>query len=551
MAGAGDVAGKSSIVPESEHITDVDARRSLARARAFQGDYDAAIDMYQRLCEENAADPGLVTEMARTAAWAGRMEMALSFYGILLTPPVDRRLLEHLVPLVDGKAGGVLQQHMDILRKRVAKGSIWQEFADIQESRDRITASLDTNRARRFETIMASLHPVFMIQRKAGLERDAKQDAWEGRLLHARNEYAALLRLDPTNQEAAFDAGQVECRLGLCDLAADRYAAMIARGQDHSLVRRALTKMRVRHHPGLTSRYAYWRETGYGDLAGMRRHHYGLGGDVPVLCRMNIAVVAEQWREKGDFDDTAASASGGTVSFNGPINAWLDAAASWTLKDYSDDALDDKHLGRAEIRVNGYDYIQLGVGFSRENLPANTFALRRGIETDTWWLSASADPARRVNLAATLRRIDYSDDNKGVFHDMTLAYRFSDHPRTLKVMLTGVYRHTENDNRYVYAGNRLMTIIHPYWAPKDYTAGSVVVQWRHALSAPHFCGNDQHYYDIRIGGGSDSDSNPGGHVAATWHYEFNTRWTVELNGFLHLSEEWDATGLDGRLAFRF
>ena len=85
----------------------------------------------------------------------------------------------------------------------------------------------------------------------------------------------------------------------------------------------------------------------------------------------------------------------------------------------------------------------------------------------------------------------------------------------------------------------------------NYTAGSAEVEWRHDLSAPHFCGNDRHYYEIRISGGSDANSNAGGSLAAAWHYEFRTRWTVALNGLVHRSGDWDADGLWAEVSVRF
>lgn len=522
-----------------------------ARIKAARGDYENAVAIYKELHARTPADPVPVREMARTAVWAGDMEEALSYYAMLLTPAVDRQLLDAVAPMVKGEDAGGLHPAVAGLQHSVAGGSIWEGYDEICTAQSRLQTVLDPERKRQLQRIMENLLPAFLIQRSAALERDAKQYAWHNRLLHARDAYRTLVQVEPFSREARFDLGQVECRLGLCDRAADRYAALLADGSEHDLANQALKKMRSLHRPALTVGYAGWHESGYGDLAGIRRQQFKMKLEVPVICRMKISAAVQQWHERGDFGDETARADGGTLSFNGPITAWLDAAASWTLKDYTDDLYDDKQLGAGEIRVNVYDYVHLELGFARENLPANTFGLRQGIETDTWRIGARAEPTRRVTLAANLRTIDYSDDNQGVYHDMALGYRIMDFPQRLTIRLIGEYRDTDKDSRFVYSDGRLADIIHPYWSPMDYTAGSAEVEWRHHLSAPHFCGNDRHYYEVRISGGSDSNSNAAGILAAAWHYEFRTRWTLAFNGLVHRSEDWDAEGLWADVSVRF
>ncbi len=524
-----------------------------ARILSWGRDYAEARSVYTRLHENNPRDPVPVKEMARTAVWAKNMDQARDDYTRLLTPAVDKQLLTLLEPLVSASdKTGFLQAVVDRLRDQVDTGSIWEGFADFQQTMpDLLRSSLDASRKRRIEEIRLRLWTDFLVQRTVSLERDAKQYTWDGRLIHARSAYQELVRMQPANREALFDLGQVECRLGLCDRTAERYEIFTAGDFSHTRARQALQKMDIRHHPGLAAGYSYWAEDGYGELAGIRKHHHSLALDIPLDCRMNLAFKARRWVEQGDFHHLTARASGGTMGVSGQVTAWFGLAAEWTRKNYSQSRFDDETFGSGKLWFNLYDYARLELGYQNQSELYNTFGLQQGIEADTWWLGIQSSPLRKLDLSATLRTKKYSDDNRARHHDFSVGYRFSEHPRILKLIANGQYRDMDQDNRFIYDGPVLQNIIHPYWCPEDYTAGSLVLEWRHDISEQYFCGNEQHFYDIRVGMGSDSNQNLAANCEITWHYEFRKRWTAEINALLHQSEDWDALGGWAILARRF
>jgi len=118
------------------------------------------------------------------------------------------------------------------------------------------------------------------------------------------------------------------------------------------------------------------------------------------------------------------------------------------------------------------------------------------------------------------------------------------------VTANGEYRNTRYQDIYLYSGQgELLDIIHPYWTPRDYLAGSVTLEWNHDLSPQFFCGGERNFYVVKTTFGTDTEDNPAVRLEIEWRYEFLDNWMISLKGLLHRSREWDATG--GRLELRY
>ncbi len=523
-----------------------------ARILSWNQAYEKSLDTYEKLHRQNRKDPVPVTEMARVASWAKQMPRAFAYYEKLLAPPVDRQLSEALQNIMNDQPAEALSKAYKRLEETLNDDNVYDGYRQFRAASDDVCAAVSSEQQQEIKRILVDLLPAYLIQRRTTLELRAKRHVYHDRLLHARNELQDLLDISPGNQEARFMLGQVQCRLGLCDAAADTYERILEVNASHNLAKRAFEASRAQHRPALFLRQKYWHERGRGELSGIDTFRTTAGVDIPVFCRLNLKLSGHHWYERGDVQDETATATGGTLSLEGKLNAWLRFRLSATYKDYKESAYEDQHLGSAAIWADVYDYAQVGMGVKRETELYNTFGIRQGVTSDTHWLSLELQPVRRVSVDAKLRGTEYSDDNRGTFHDLSVGYKISRHPRTLKFILHGEYRDTEEENVFqINSRNRLQNIVHPYWTPRDYTAWDVILEWRHDISEQFFCGNDLHFYDIRVGVGSDSDNNPGATLEGTWHYELSNHWTFELSGLLHESEDWDATGLWGRAKYRF
>jgi hypothetical protein len=401
------------------------------------------------------------------------------------------------------------------------------------------------------EVVLADLYPAFVVQKAAYLEGEGKRLAWNRRFVRAMETYESLIDFAPGNQEAAFDHAQIQCALGLCDREETSYERLLDVDPLHSLAALALERVKIRGNPSLEAGGRYWSERGRGELAAMDRYRTDLGLDVRLDCRFHLRVTGHHWVEHPSDGDTSHGADGFTLGFNGVFTPSVRGEAGWTRKVYRRDAFEDTDTGYARVWWNLRDLVTMGLGYERTDELTNRFGLQQGIQSDAYQFSLQSHITRRLEALAQVRTVRYTDDN-GLRH-LVLAggYSFTDHPRTLKVTVTGEYRDAREPNAFHYDGERLVDITHPYWTPQDYAAGAVTLSWNHDLSERLFCGAERHVYDLALTVGTDTEHNPSVAVRGEWHVEFLDHWTLHVNGLIHRSELWDAESVGMTLRYRF
>ena len=167
-------------------------------------------------------------------------------------------------------------------------------------------------------------------------------------------------------------------------------------------------------------------------------------------------------------------------------------------------------------------------------------------------------------LSATIggEYADYSDDNSGVQADAAVGYALTEHPREIKITVSGEYRHITNESQEIRTrqpdseiqnnqGVVLTDISHPYWTPQDYLGTALTLEWRHDLSEFQFCGTRENIYDLQLMVGTDTESNPSLELKGTYSLDFAENWTLELEGMVHESRDWDARALHLGVKYRF
>jgi len=384
------------------------------------------------------------------------------------------------------------------------------------------------------------------------LERRAKDLVWHHRYSQALPVYESLLHFTPGNLEARFDQAQLYCTLGLCGYEAPAYRELLDRDPFHNLAALALSKQRIRSSPAMEFSSWYWREGGRGDLSRIQRLRSSVSLEVPFFCQYRLKLTGHQWNERPDWSGQSHLAEGYSLEGTGVFNSLLQGEAGYTHRKYRDGRFMDRDTGYGRLSLRLRDDVTVGGGYERTNEIYNEFGIRQGLQADVWSLFAVSYPTRHVDLRGEARYIRFSDDNRGQFASVAAGYAFTDHPRVFKAILSGEYRHSEQESRYLYDGTgRLADILHPYWTPKNYTALGLTLEWRHDLSKLFFCGNDLHFYDVRTSFGTDSESNPYLKLEGEWHYEFRMHWTVGLVGMIHRSRDWRGDSLYATIRYRF
>ena len=521
-----------------------------ARVLSWAKRYRASMALYEKIQTLNAADPVPRREYARVALWGKFEKEAFRAYENLESPPVGRVLFEDLSPLAGEIEDRNLREALKRLREQPPEGGSFEAYEAFAETAKRGASGREPELGRRIDLALAERHALWRIQKGAALEKKAKRLFWERRPIRALKAYEDLLRFAPGHAEARFDYAQVNCALGLCDREADVYRDLLRTDPLHSLAATALQRQKIRSRPSLRAGQSYWNEDGRGDLARTTRHRTDLAVEVPFWCRHRLKLSGHHWIEAPRAGGSRA-ADGGSIGIDSVLTPYLRGDAGWTRKSYGDARLGNSDTGHGRLSFHIGDDLLLSGGWERSDELPNGFALRQGIRKDAAWISGSSRPTRRLEVNGKLAAIEYSDENRGRHAALSAGYEFSDHPRIFKIIFSGEYRDTKEGNGYRYDGGSLVDIRHPYWTPQNYTAGEMTLEWHHDLSKLLFCGAESHDYDIRLSFGTDSESNPSVRFEADWKCDFAERWTLDLNGMIHRSREWNAEALGAFLRYRF
>ncbi|MEI8173097.1 MAG: tetratricopeptide repeat protein [Deltaproteobacteria bacterium] len=523
-----------------------------ARVLGWSKRYQESIELYEKIHRINPVDPVVLREKARVAVWGKLIDEAMCSYGELLSPTVDGELVTGLATLAMKVKDKDFIRSYKRLREKVEKGSVYEGYEAFDQDFKSYSKSLSPKLRKKIQSKQVELLSTYRIQKAAYLEKQAKALVWNKRFTRAMGVYEELVQFNPGNEEAIFDYAQVECSLGLCDREAKTYKKLLHVDPLHGLAKQAHHRQEIRKNPSLELSHSYWKEEGRGDLARIKRNRSDLLLDIPVWCRYHLGIIGHHWIENPDFTGKSYDANGYTIQFKGVLSPHVKGEAAWTHKEYSDSSFKSKDSGFGHVWFNVRDDVVLGAGFDRTDELYNYFGLKQGLQADTAWVSFSSPVSRQLEISGALRYLDYNDSNSGQYHSLSAAYAFTDHPRIFKVILSGDYRDTrqENISKYDTSGN-LTDITHPYWTPKNYIGGGITLEWYHDLSKFFFCGSELHFYDLRLSFGTDSSSNAAVRLEGEWHYEFYDHWSVGIKGTIHRSREWDADGLFGNIKYQF
>lgn len=519
-----------------------------ARVLSWAREYDAALLLYGRLLSLEPANPVVRVERARTAAWGKRMEQAQALYAELWAKPVDVELREALAR----KGQTSLVVEFSEPGKETAPGNgvfrLYENFAQELATRE---SGMPHDQWLELALLRERLFGRYRIQKSAFLESQAKRLAWQKNNLQAREVYGELLAFQGGNQEALLDAAQVACVLGMCDEEGDAYQRLLVISPLHTLAETAMNRQQTRSNPAVGLDYGYWKESGRGELSRMERQRQEAVVELPIACRFRVQASLGQEEERTGLGSGPYRSERLGIRLFGPITPALRGVLGWSEKEYTRDGLPDLGAGQAELWYNLHDRMEVGLGVNRIDEIYNDFGLWQGVQADHWWGAINSDLGRRLRLETMAERLEYTDGNSGEQQSVALGYQLTDHPRMLRLIAEATHRDTRDANIFRTVGGETRDIIHPYWTPQDYWSHGLTLEWYHDLAKLFLCGGEQHYYDVRLSLGNDSDQNPSARLELKWHYDLTAHWQGELKGLVHFSEEWDATGLWATVRYRF
>lgn len=510
-----------------------------ARALSWAKEYDASLDLYTRLVEQYPENVVPGRERARVAVWAKRMDTALKFYSALLEPSVDSRLATELAA-----AGGAETPAIQYVRHEVeerAGGPPYDAYEwTYAEGRTNVLPHAVTER---LETFRIRHLADYSIQKAIYLEKEEKDLTANKRYWRAAQLARQLVDFAPGNQEAVYDLSQLQFALGLERESVRTTKELYRNSPNHNIAPEILETAVRRQQPYILSNGSYWHEEGRGALIDITRLQYELGVGVPVSHRGYLQAAGRYWDERPRRGETAYEARGVTLSGRGVLLPWLAADGSLALKYYSNNGIEDTRTGHIECSAKLRDWATLTLRRERTDELYNRFGFEQSTQADSWVLKGHSFLTRDLEMTATGRMTDYSDDNRGEHVYANLSYSLTAHPRILKAAVFGEARDTEHATQFSYPDEILTDVVHPYWTPVDYQAWGIMLEWRHNISPVFARGTDQRYYDLLLTLRDDTEENVTVEIKSRLHIEFRKRWQLGCEAALIRSEQWDGQGL--------
>ncbi|MBA2882220.1 tetratricopeptide (TPR) repeat protein [Desulfosalsimonas propionicica] len=551
---------------------------ALTRARvlSWSARYGDAVDAYEALFQKNPDNFVVLKEAARTAYWGKMADAGRGYYQRIYTPPVDTVLLKRLRGKAEPANDGLLESALEKLDQKADSGSAYNGYETFFHWYEKQGFQLRQRHRQTIENTRAELDYLYQIQKKASLEHQSKHLVYNRRFAPAQRRLRELVEIDAGNQEALFELAQVHCALGLCDQEKQFYEELLKIDPLHGQAAVALERQKTRSRPQIFGAYRFWREKGRGDLAQMERHRADLGIKLPVNCRHKLQVVAHRYMESPlKYADTVEASglglrgelvTGPYLSFYGGItrkaydeNLQMTNFSKLTGDNAAREAfrvdLDDITLGYLTAAINLDNYARFEIGYEKAEELVNPVALAQGIYYESLKARLDANLSRRFEIGAGTAYKSYSDGNHGYIYDAAAGYSFTDHPREVKGILSVEYRDTDDLHQGCTApGGRCLTpddFRHPYWTPQDYWKTAATLVFRHDLAENFFCGAREHFYDLRITIGTETDQNHSFEIEALWKKEISDRVGVSASAMWHRSKQWDAAALSIDMFVRF
>jgi len=297
----------------------------------------------------------------------------------------------------------------------------------------------------------------------------------------------------------------------------------------------------------------YLKEKGRGNILQIARYRNDITLELPVFSKSHLFLAGNTWQENTFYDRKTHAAEGMTLAFNSSFSDNIRGEASWTMKRYEGNDFKDIDSGYCRLLFNIYDRASLTVGFERAEEIYNYFGMMQGVQSDNFWIFLSSDITDNLELNGLVKYISYTDDNEGFAARAAAGYAFTDHPRSLKLIVSAEYRDTKENYIAIYYDDFtfLANISHPYWCPWNYTAETVTLEWTHDLSGARTPAGMKHYYILAAAFTMDSENNPAGGLQGKWSRELGSHWSAGVTAMIYRSRKWDGEGAFAELNYRF
>ncbi len=519
-----------------------------ARVRSWNKKHAEALRLYDLLLVRYPDNPVLYIEKAHVAMWSQNGRLAKNTYDLLLQETVDSHLLEVLDTFPDHSqvvdVACTLMQHLE---QRSIYGGV-DEVIECLEVRKKL---LQEQPCGAIERAIIGLWAQYRIQKYTYLEMKAAMAGWQGHFFESLCYMERLIEFAPGSEETLFNYAEAWCSLGLCGRSQGLFYKIRRMDPLHNIVNLALTRREIINQPALLMDYSLWSEIGRGQLSGITRHYFRWGVENTICCPTKVRLTYDLLLDHSYINHHNFLAHAFTVNYRDTYNKYLAAEGFLTRKVGGNYSIHGPWLWNARLTMRPCDGLRWIVGTERRDEFYNYFGIFDGTQSTSVFTLAQCDLTRLLTIEAGAQYLKYSDHNQQNVAQLGVSYKLTEYPRVLRFIFQGEYRTFQNMDEFVYDGETLVNIIHPYWTPQHYLAGRVGFEFYHDLTTLEFCGAERQFYIVNFMTEEDTQDNPGVSLAVELHWEWANHWSFVFSGVVNHTRQWDGEGLKTTLMYRF
>jgi tetratricopeptide (TPR) repeat protein len=437
-------------------------QREKARVLYSDHQFTAAAAAYQRL-QVPAADEVLHAELA---GWAEKDPRARDMLGLLLRAGLS------------GKG----------LRDEVARLAAGSADAEVRDGLHRALADYDGRCAE---------------QQAEHLEAEAKARK-DLRDYEAIPVYKSLLDVEPGNEEALFDLGQVYGALRQTQNEIAEYGELLKADPVHREALIADERANLELDPQLVVTAHQFDQRGRDGLARIDRTRLAAAAVLPCGDENEFVTVGFA---RAHYAPPGARPLDGNIPFVGAQGKPCELVLLFGEVRYEDfpDRLHSRPTFQAGGEYDPCDAVHLRARAFLDNVVENGETLRQDIYRDGIEVAAQYLAARTWDFGGTARYAHYSDNNSlcelYLVNDVLITLP----PRELKLVLDADLQSFAHSTIFTSADhNDLVGVIHPYFSPRGFAYYEARIEWTQWISRDYFVHANQCYYSLQYALGADS-----------------------------------------------
>ena len=380
-------------------------------------------------------------------------------------------------------------------------------------------------------------------------ERNAKYyKNWKPR--RALSLYRSLNQLDPTNQEAKFDLGQVYATLNQTDRSIDQYNKLLQKDPCHTEARIAKRRMQLERHLQIRSSFDFEFRSGRQGLTDITTLRLQTLGIMPIGDRDRYWVGGYAHRFLRPKQGADADGDVAIFGFQAKPLDYLNVFAIAEAEQY-DQGFQTRVPFRAGLRWRTPRDIHLGFAGFLENIAVNGESIRQDTYRGGLEVNAATYLTWRWDVDALYRFAGYSDSNTS--HEVSVQSNYLINPGRNQWRWKSDLNLISYDEatQFNVGTDDLTGIIHPYFSPDMFTFATTGLEYRRWVSPHNFRGADEHWYSLYGGARLDSDSVGYGLATFQGHRDYCGWLSTDIKVSTIFSEVFTSVGVGGFLTIRF